>query len=109
MGEDISVIDLSYNWKNWEFSGGMILPFGKYDQGSRSLSKWNTNEMHTRLDMRMPYISISYNLQWGRQNAELRSSLKLMPTPTAQVQAEDNTNSLIIQQQPPSVIECRGR
>ena len=48
-GEDISVIDLSYNWKNWEFSGGMILPFGKYDQGSRSLSKWNTNEMHTRL------------------------------------------------------------
>lgn len=66
-GEDISVIDLSYNWKNWEFSGGMILPFGKYDQGSRSLSKWNTNEMHTRLDMRMPYISISYNLQWGRQ------------------------------------------
>ena len=66
-GEDISVIDLSYNWKNWEFSGGMILPFGKYDQGSRSLSKWNTNEMHMRLDMRMPYISISYNLQWGRQ------------------------------------------
>ncbi len=66
-GEDISVIDLSYNWKNWEFSGGMILPFGEYDQGSRSLSKWNTNEMHTRLDMRMPYISISYNLQWGRQ------------------------------------------
>lgn len=66
-GEDISIIDLSYNWKNWEFSGGMILPFGKYDQGSRSLSKWNTNEMHTRLDMRMPYISVSYNLQWGRQ------------------------------------------
>lgn len=66
-GEDISMIDLSYNLKNWEFSAGVILPFGKYDQGSRSLSKWNTNEMHTRLEMRMPYISVSYNLQWGRQ------------------------------------------
>ena len=66
-GEDISIIDLSYNWKEWAFGAGVIMPFGKYDQGSRSLSKWNTNEMHTRLDMRMPYISISYNLQWGRQ------------------------------------------
>ena len=66
-GEDLSIIDLSYNWKNWEFGAGILLPFGKYDQGSRSLSKWNTNDMHTRLDMRMPYISISYNLQWGRQ------------------------------------------
>ena len=31
------------------------------------MSAWNTNERHTRLDMRMPYISISHNLQWGRQ------------------------------------------
>ena len=66
-GEDISIIDLSYNWKEWEFGAGVIMPFGKYDQGSRSLSKWNTNEQHMRLNMRMPYISISYNLQWGRQ------------------------------------------
>lgn len=66
-GEDISLIDLSYNWKSWEFSTGVIMPFGKYDQGSKSLSKWNTNEQHMRLDMRMPYISICYNLQWGRQ------------------------------------------
>ncbi len=66
-GEDLSIIDLSYNWGKWEFGAGIILPFGKYDQGSRSLSRWNTNEMHMRLDMRMPYISVSYNLQWGRQ------------------------------------------
>ncbi|MCM1503950.1 MAG: outer membrane beta-barrel family protein [Muribaculum sp.] len=66
-GENISVVDLSYNWKNWQFSAGMIMPFGKYDQGSRMLSKWNTNEQHMRLDMRMPYLSVSYNLQWGRQ------------------------------------------
>ncbi|WP_304646341.1 hypothetical protein, partial [uncultured Duncaniella sp.] len=62
-----SIIDLSYNWKDWEFGAGVIMPFGKYDQGSKSLSKWNTNEQHMRLNMRMPYISVSYNLQWGRQ------------------------------------------
>lgn len=49
---------------------GMIMPFGKYDQGSKMLSKWNTNEQHMRIDMRMPYIQLSYNIQWGRQKRE---------------------------------------
>lgn len=66
-GEDLNMIDLSYNWKDWQFSTGIIMPFGKYDQGSKSLSKWNTNEQHMRIDMRMPYVTVSYNLQWGRQ------------------------------------------
>lgn len=66
-GEDLNIIELEYNWKSWQFGAGVIMPFGKYDQGSKSLSKWNRNEQHMRLDMRMPYISISYNLQWGRQ------------------------------------------
>lgn len=66
-GEDLNLIDLTYNWKQWGFSAGCLLPFGKYDQGSRSLSKWNTNERHLRTDFRIPYISINYNLQWGKQ------------------------------------------
>lgn len=66
-GENISLVELSYNWKQWQFGAGMIMPFGKYDQGSKMLSKWNTNEQHMRLDMRIPYIMVSYNLQWGRQ------------------------------------------
>lgn len=66
-GEDINIIDLSYNWKSWQFGAGIIMPFGRYDQGSRSLSHWNSNEQHMRLNMRMPYISVSYNLQWGYQ------------------------------------------
>lgn len=74
-GEDMNIIDLAYNWKSWQFSAGVIMPFGKYDQGSRSLSKWNRNEQHMRIDLRMPYISVSYNLQWGRQK---RGARKLM-------------------------------
>lgn len=66
-GEDLNMIDLSYNWKSWQFGAGIIMPFGKYDQGSKSLSKWNSNEQHMRLNMCMPYISIAYNLQWGHQ------------------------------------------
>lgn len=71
-GEDLNVIDLSYNWKSWQFSAGILMPFGTYDQGSKSLSRWNTNEQHMRLDMRMPYVCISYNLQWGRQKNAAR-------------------------------------
>lgn len=66
-GESFNIIDLSYNRKPWKFSAGILMPFGKYDMGSESLCKWNRNEQHTRLDMRMPYVSLSYNLQWGRQ------------------------------------------
>lgn len=71
-GEDLNIVDLSYNLKSWQFSAGIIMPFGKYDQGSISLSKWNKNEQHMRLNMRMPYLSISYNLQWGRQKRGVR-------------------------------------
>ena len=66
-GEDFNVITVDYNWRNWQFEAGMLIPFGKYDQGSKSLSQWNRNEQHMRLDMRMPFVSVSYNLQWGRQ------------------------------------------
>lgn len=66
-GENISLIDLSYTWKEWQFGAGMIMPFGRYDQGSKMIGRWDTNEQHMRLDMRMPYLKIAYNVQWGRQ------------------------------------------
>lgn len=65
--EDINVISLSYNWKDWQFGAGVLMPFGNYDQSSRSLNKWNRNEQHTRINMRMPFIQIAWNLQWGHQ------------------------------------------
>ena len=66
-GEDLNVISLDYNWKDWQFDAGIIMPFGKYDQGSKLLSKWNRNEQHMRLDMCMPFVTVAWNLQWGRQ------------------------------------------
>jgi len=65
--EDLSIIDLSYNWNKWQFGAGMMMPFGKYDQGSKQLNRYNSNVKHMRVDFRVPYISVSYNLQWGRQ------------------------------------------
>jgi hypothetical protein len=71
-GEDANVISLDYNWKDWQFGAGILMPFGKYDQGSKSISKWNTNEQHMRLNMCMPFASVAWNLQWGRQKRGVR-------------------------------------
>ncbi len=74
-GEDLNIIDINYNWKNWQFGGGVLMPLGKYDQGSESLSKWYRNSQHMRMNMRVPFIYIGYNLQWGHQK---RSAQKLI-------------------------------
>lgn len=66
-GENLSIVAIYYDWRDWQFGAGMIMPFGRYDQGSRMLSQWNTNEQHMRIDMRMPFVQIGYNIQWGRQ------------------------------------------
>lgn len=67
-GEDLSVVNLEYNWKDWQFGAGLICPFTKYDQGERSYNRYDTYEKHMRMErMPMPFLTISYNLQWGRQ------------------------------------------
>lgn len=66
-GETLSVISLNYGLGNWQLEAGVLMPFGKYDRGSKSLNRWNTNEQHIRIDMRIPYLQLSYNFQWGRQ------------------------------------------
>lgn len=71
-GEDISIITLNYNWKSWQFGAGMIMPFGKYDRGSKSMCKWNMNEKHKRVKLRIPFISAAWNIQWGRQKRNVR-------------------------------------
>lgn len=66
-GEDMSAIFLAYKWKGLQFGVLMFMPFGNYDQGSKMLSKWNTNEYHLKLDFKMVGIGVNYNFQWGHQ------------------------------------------
>jgi hypothetical protein len=67
-GETISLAMLSYDYKTWQFSFGVICPFTKYDQGNQSLNRYNSNSTHLRLDLAaMPMVKLTYNLQWGRQ------------------------------------------
>lgn len=69
-GETLSVLQLNYNYKKWEFGVGVLCPFTKYDRGSRSLNRYNINESHIRTDIcPMPFVSIKYNVQWGRQKS----------------------------------------
>ncbi len=70
--EDFSLIDLSYNWKKWQFGAGVLMPFGKYDQGSKSLNHYNSNVKHMRVNLRIPYLKIGYNLVWGHQKRGAR-------------------------------------
>ncbi len=72
-GETLSAVMLSYNKNNWSFMAGMLFPFSKYEQGSRSLNKYNLNEYKMRLDISpIPLIGITYNVQWGRQRRDAR-------------------------------------
>lgn len=72
-GEDLSLINLEYNWKNWQFGAALICPFTKYDQGARSYDTYHTYEKHIRMNgYPMPCISVSYNIQWGRQRRDAR-------------------------------------
>ena len=75
-GEDFSTLALVYTWKDWQFGAGMLMPFGKYDQGSRMLSKWNTNEYHMRVGLREAIILLRYNIQWGRQKNSVRKMVE---------------------------------
>ena len=66
-GENLSLVDLTYNVKHWNFSLGCIMPFGEYEKGSKSLSQYNRNIKHVRSDMRLFYLAVNFNFQWGRQ------------------------------------------
>lgn len=68
-GEKFSLLLLSYHWNNFEFAAGMMMPFGRYSQGTESLNRYNTNHytMRTRSIERTPVLQITYNLNWGHQ------------------------------------------
>ncbi|MCH5228103.1 MAG: hypothetical protein J1F16_09885 [Muribaculaceae bacterium] len=75
-GEDVSAIALFYKWKDLQFGALVFMPFSKYDQGSKMLSKWNSNEYHLRLDYRMVGLWINYNIQWGKQKQQVNKLIE---------------------------------
>lgn len=70
-GEDFSELVLMYKWKDWQFGAVYFMPFSAYDQGSKMLSKWNTNEFHLRLDFHMIGLVVNYNIHWGKQKRQV--------------------------------------
>lgn len=71
-GETVSTVTLSYNYKDWQFAGGMFIPFGHYSQGTETISRYANIErtMRTKAIEQMPFISISYNVAWGRKQRD---------------------------------------
>jgi hypothetical protein len=77
-GETMSIVMLGYDWNDWSFGVGMICPFTKFDTGSQSLNRYNSNKMNMRLDMdSMPFVKVTYNLQWGRQKSGVQKMVNV--------------------------------
>lgn len=77
-GQEASFAILSYSWQKWQFGAGLFCPFNKYDRGSRVLSHYYSNEKHVRSNTMhaMPFLQLSYNLQWGRQKRGVNKRVK---------------------------------
>lgn len=60
---------LTYTWRDFQFAAGMMMPFGKYNQGSELLNRYNSNvqTIQSHFVSRMPFLKVSYNLSWGKQ------------------------------------------
>lgn len=71
-GETTSTVTLGYKYKDWQFATGMLIPFGHYSQSTESISRYAHIErtMRTKAIEQMPFISISYNMTWGRKQRD---------------------------------------
>ena len=67
--EFMTTAAVTYNWRDFQFMAGMMMPFGKYNQGSEQLNRYNSNvqTLHSHFITHMPFIKVSYNLSWGKQ------------------------------------------
>lgn len=67
--EFYNVLSINYHWRKWNFGAGMLMPFGRYNNTKEliaDLVKQNTIN-RTNKFQRMPFITISYNMNWGQQ------------------------------------------
>lgn len=67
--ESFNSVMLNYNWHDWQFGFGMMMPFGRYNQETTQLNRYYNYTQIMRSDFieRMCVVKVSYNLRWGKQ------------------------------------------
>ena len=77
-GESYTMFTLGYTHRGWHFSFGLFNPFGRYSQESTVISSlvWKKNIMRTTACDLMPFLSVSYNISWGRQPRQVSRKLE---------------------------------
>lgn len=67
--EFYNVLSINYHWKQWNFGAGILMPFGRYNNTKdviADLVQQNTIN-RTNSFQRMPFLTFSYNVNWGQQ------------------------------------------
>ncbi len=72
--ELFSLLQLGYRWRHWLFNVGMFLPFGHYTQWAIQLNRyaWYEQCMRTKALERTIFVSVGYNITWGKQRRGVR-------------------------------------
>lgn len=67
--EVFSLLQLGYRWRKWLFNIGMFMPVGHYSQWTIQLNRfaWFEQSMRTHALEHSVYVSIGYNISWGKQ------------------------------------------
>lgn len=99
-GEDINIIDLSYNMKGWQFSAGVIMPFGKYDRGIRLSANGTATSSTTESTCECLTSKSATTCNGDGRSAVPTNSSTLTPTSTHRKPADDdhhhrNTNAAL--------------
>lgn len=80
-GETASWAFVGYRGKNWSVDAGALMPFNKYDRGSKQLSQFNSNSKHIRISMScIPVVTLNYNINWGRQRRSVEKIVNVDST-----------------------------
>lgn len=76
--ENFQMVVLSYKWRDWNFGIGICNPFmNNYKVPEENLNRYGGYYREGHLDMAesMPFVSLAYNIEWGRKNKNIEKRL----------------------------------
>ena len=76
--ENFQIVVLSYKWRDWNFGIGICNPFmNNYKVPEENLNRYGGHYREGHLDMAesMPFVSLAYNIEWGRKNKNIEKRL----------------------------------